>query len=137
LCTGKVYYDLLQTRRDKKIDDVAIIRIEQLYPWPKDTLVKELGRYPNAEVVWCQEESANQGYWTFVNQRFEFILEELGRKEFRPGYAGRPSSASPATGLAKNHAREQALLVEQALNWKKPDLPVPFKRVTALGRGKQ
>ncbi|ABC22014.1 2-oxoglutarate dehydrogenase E1 component [Rhodospirillum rubrum ATCC 11170] len=132
LCSGKVYYDLYQAREDQGIDDVAIVRIEQLYPWPKDTLMKVLKRYPNADVVWCQEEPANMGYWTFVDRRIEFFLQELEHRPGRASYAGRPAAASPATGSNRGHGREQALLVEQALTWKRDVLPQPFRRATKL-----
>ncbi len=132
LCSGKVYYDLLQARIDQGIDDVAIIRVEQLYPWPKDTVLAQLKRYPNADVVWCQEEPANMGPWTFVDRRLEFVLEELGHKCRRAVYAGRPAAASPATGLYKKHNEEQALLVEQALSVPAAKIPQPFRRPTPL-----
>jgi 2-oxoglutarate dehydrogenase E1 component len=135
LCSGKVYYDLFEERAKRGINDVAIIRIEQLYPWPKDTLLKQIGRYRNADtVVWCQEEPANQGPLTFVDRRIEFVLQEIGGKAKRASYAGRRAAASPATGLYKTHNAEQALLVEQALTWKTEDLPVPFSRSTALSK---
>jgi 2-oxoglutarate dehydrogenase E1 component len=132
LCSGKVYYDLFQAREDQGIDDVVLVRVEQLYPWPKDTLMAILKRYPNADVVWCQEEPANMGYWMFVDRRIEYALEELGHKYRRGSYAGRPASASPATGSNREHGREQNLLVEQALTWKRDVLPQPFRRATKL-----
>jgi len=115
LCTGKVYYDLFEAREAKGIKDVAILRIEQLYPFPADALAEELGRYPNAEVIWCQEEAENQGYWTFVDRRIEKVLTTLKHKAGRPSYIGRPEAAAPATGSAKRHAVEQASLTEKAL----------------------
>ncbi|MBF0193943.1 MAG: 2-oxoglutarate dehydrogenase E1 component [Magnetococcales bacterium] len=136
LCTGKVYYDLLQSRRDNKIDDVAIVRVEQLYPWPRDTIVKTIRRYKNAELFWCQEEPANMGAWMFVYPRLEYILEMLEKKQIRAIYAGRKASASPATGMASVHAKEQKLLVEQALTWKKEDLIRPFTRLTPMSEKK-
>jgi 2-oxoglutarate dehydrogenase E1 component len=132
LCSGKVYYDLFEERAKRNIDDVAIIRVEQLYPWPKQTVLKELARYPNAEVVWAQEEPANMGPWTFVDRRIEFILEELAHKVHKAYYVGRKAAASPATGLHKNHVYEQALLVEQALTAALFTLPQPFRRQTKL-----
>ena len=132
LCTGKVYYDLLQTREDKNIDDVAIIRVEQLYPWPKETLAKEVAKYKNAEVVWCQEEPANMGAWTFVDRRIEYALEGLDIKSKRPFFAGRSPAASPATGLMRTHVKEQAQLVEWALNTPLAQIPQPFRRVTKI-----
>ncbi len=132
VCTGKVYYDLLQTREDKNIDDVAILRVEQLYPWPKETLVKEIAKYKNAEVVWCQEEPANMGAWTFVDRRLEYALEDLDIKSKRPVFAGRSPAASPATGLMKIHVKEQNQLVEWALNTPLAQIPQPFRRVTKI-----
>ncbi len=133
LCSGKVYYDLLQARTEAGIEDVALVRVEQLYPWPKDTVMAQIGRYQNAEVVWCQEEPANMGPWTFVDRRLEFILEELGHTTAkRAVYAGRPAAASPATGLYKKHNQEQALLVEQALNVTPERIPQPFRRATPM-----
>ncbi|PKU25346.1 2-oxoglutarate dehydrogenase E1 component [Telmatospirillum siberiense] len=132
LCSGKVYYDLFEERARRNIDDVAIIRVEQLYPWPKETVLKELARYPNAEVVWAQEEPANMGPWTFVDRRLEFILEELSHKVRRAHYVGRKAAAAPATGVHKNHVYEQALLVEQALTAALFTLPQPFRRQTRL-----
>ena len=115
MCSGKVYYDLLQARRDAKRDDIAIVRMEQIYPFPEITLPKVLGKYKNADVVWCQEEPANMGAWTFVDRRIEKVLMALGGKATRPIYAGRDDAASPATGLAKVHAQQQAALVRDAL----------------------
>ncbi|MEQ9110054.1 MAG: 2-oxoglutarate dehydrogenase E1 component [Rhodospirillaceae bacterium] len=132
MCTGKVYYDLLQAREDAEINDVAIIRVEQLYPWPKETLKAELKKYKNAEVVWCQEEPANMGCWTFVDRRIEYALEEIDIKAKRPVYAGRMPAASPATGLMKVHVKEQNQLVEWALNTPLGDIPQPFRRLTKL-----
>jgi 2-oxoglutarate dehydrogenase E1 component len=115
LCSGKVYYDLLQTRRDRGIKDVAILRLEQFYPFPERTLGRLLAPYANADVVWCQEEPANMGGWSFVDRRIEAVLTKAGGKATRPVYAGRVEAASPATGLARTHAAEQAKLVAEAL----------------------
>ena len=114
ICSGKVYYDLLTERRDKKLNHVAIIRIEQLYPFPVISLPRILAPYTNAEIVWCQEEPANNGAWTFVDRRIEKVMTGLGRS-VRPIYAGREDAASPATGLARVHAQQQAALVAEAL----------------------
>ncbi len=116
LCSGKVYYDLLQARRDKEIDDVTIIRLEQVYPFPHKALVQELKGFKNAEIVWCQEEPENQGAWHFVDRRIEAVLTELKHKAGRPNYIGRVASASPATGSTSVHQKEQSALVEQALS---------------------
>jgi 2-oxoglutarate dehydrogenase E1 component len=115
LCTGKVYYDLLAERRDAGVKDVAIVRIEQLYPFPARTLAAELARYPNAEIVWCQEEPENMGAWLFLDRRIEGVLSGLGVKAKRPSFVGRREAASPATGLARTHNAEQKALVTQAL----------------------
>ena len=132
LCTGKVYYDLLQAREGDGTKDVAIIRVEQLYPWPKETLNKELKKYKNAEVVWCQEEPANMGSWTFVDRRIEYAREDINIKAKRPVYAGRLPAASPATGFMQVHVEEQNKLVEWALNTPLGDIPQPFRRRTKL-----
>jgi len=115
LCSGKVYFDLLAERRKRKIDDIAIIRIEQLYPLPFTRLGVRLSAYPNAEVVWCQEEPENMGAWHFIDRRIERALSNIDVKAKRPVYIGRPESASPATGSARNHLKEQADLVDRAL----------------------
>ena len=131
LCSGKVYYDLLEFRRENKIDEVAIVRIEQLYPWPRAGLAETLSVYPNAEIIWCQEEPANMGAWTYLIQRLEYILMAIdqGKAEHRrPLYVGRPASASPATGSLGVHNREQAKLVSEALMVPASDLLQPFQR---------
>jgi 2-oxoglutarate dehydrogenase E1 component len=112
LCSGKVYFDLVAERRKRKIDDIAILRIEQLYPFPFSRLGVRLSQYPNAEVVWCQEEPENMGAWYFVDRRIERALSGTSA---RPIYIGRPEAASPATGSARTHVKEQADLVDRAL----------------------
>lgn len=112
LCGGKVYYDLLQMRRDKELNHVAIVRIEQLYPFPKKALIAELSKYPHAqEVVWCQEEPKNQGVW-FSSQH---NMRDCLRPEQEFSYAGREFAAAPAVGSPALHAEQQAALVKQAL----------------------
>jgi 2-oxoglutarate dehydrogenase E1 component len=115
LCSGKVYFDLVAERRKRKIDDIAILRIEQLYPFPINRLGMRLSQYPNAEVVWCQEEPENMGAWQFVDRRIDKALGAISVKAKRPIYIGRPESASPATGSARTHLKEQADLVDRAL----------------------
>ncbi len=132
LCSGKVYYDLLQARQNQGIDDVAIIRVEQLYPWPRDSLVEEVKRYRNAELIWCQEEPANMGAWLFVMPRLQFILDAIQCANDRPVFVGRAASASTATGSMARHLEEQNLLVEQALNGSLAELQQPFRRATPL-----
>ena len=108
LCWGKVYYDLLEVREERQVSEVALVRVEQLYPFPLEALEEELARYPQAELVWCQEEPRNMGAWGFVLQRFL----DLGRSL---RYCGRPESSSPATGSYRRHQAEQMGLVERAL----------------------
>ena len=116
LCSGKVAYDLFEARDQQGIKDVQIIRLEQLYPFPGEPLALRLSRMPHLEeVVWCQEEPRNNGAWFFVEPRIEDALKAAGSKVARPRYAGRSGAASPATGLAKRHANEQAALVANAL----------------------
>jgi 2-oxoglutarate dehydrogenase E1 component len=115
LCSGKVYFDLVAERRKRKLDDIAIVRIEQLYPFPIARLGARLSQYPNAEVVWCQEEPENMGAWHFVDRRIDRALGGIDVKAKRPNYVGRPEAASPATGSARTHLKEQADLVDRAL----------------------
>jgi 2-oxoglutarate dehydrogenase E1 component len=111
-CSGKVYYDLLVARRERRLDTTAIIRVEQLYPFPHKQFAAEMKRYPSAlEVVWCQEEPQNQGAW-YQTQHY---LEENMRPDQRLYYAGRPSAAAPAGGYLSRHNQRQKALVEQAL----------------------
>ncbi|MBX5471005.1 MAG: 2-oxoglutarate dehydrogenase E1 component [Acetobacteraceae bacterium] len=116
LCSGKVYYDLLAERRARGIDTIAIIRLEQFYPFPVISLPKILAPYRNAEIVWCQEEPENMGAWCFVDRRLEKVLSTLEISAKRPRYIGREAAASPATGLAKVHEAQQAALVNAALS---------------------
>ena len=115
LCSGKVFFDLSKARAESGDDRVALIRVEQLYPFPADALAKVLSRYRNAEIVWCQEEPRNMGAWNFVDRRLEEVLAGLDIAARRPRFAGRVEAASPATGLFKRHADEQTLLVGAAL----------------------
>ena len=114
LCSGKVYYDLLSERREKGANDVALVRLEQFYPFPERRLADALRPYKGAEIVWCQEEPENMGGWFFVDRLIERTLGTLGRAQ-RPRYVGRLAAASPATGLARVHAAQQAALVREAL----------------------
>jgi 2-oxoglutarate dehydrogenase E1 component len=116
LCSGKVFYDLLAERRERNIQDVAIVRLEQIYPFPAKALKHAIEQYVNAELVWCQEEPENNGAWTFVDRRIEAVLTCLNGVAKRPRFAGRHAAASPATGLAKTHTAEQAALVNEALS---------------------
>lgn len=114
LTSGKVYYDLLEAREKQGVKDVAIVRIEQYYPFPASELAAELKRYKNAEVMWVQEEPKNMGAWTFVRSYIEEALDSLKRGSERVRYAGRKMAASPATGYLKIHEQEQAQLVAEA-----------------------
>jgi len=112
LCTGKVYYDLVQARAARKREDVAIVRVEQLFPFPADELRGALGRYEGArQLLWVQEEPRNMGAWTFVRPRLEALVDESWAG---PRFVGRPASASPATGSSESHKFEQDQIMEEA-----------------------
>jgi len=112
LCSGKVFYDLHETRRKRAIKNMAILRIEQLYPFPADVLHEALALYPQAgEIVWCQEEPKNQGAWLYIQPELKAVLDEGQRLSF----AGRPPSASPAVGYHKKHIEQLQALVDAAL----------------------
>jgi len=115
LCSGKVYYDLLEAREKAGIDDIYILRLEQFYPWPMKSLMTELARFPKAELVWCQEEPKNMGGWTFVDPWLELTLEKLDVKAKRARYVGRPASASTAAGLMSRHLKELETFLGEAL----------------------
>jgi 2-oxoglutarate dehydrogenase E1 component len=115
LCSGKVYFDLVKARAASGDNRVALVRVEQLYPFPSDALSKVLARWRNAEIVWCQEEPQNTGAWNFVDRRIEQVLAGLDIAAKRPRFVGRAEAASPATGLFKRHVEEQAQLVAGAL----------------------
>jgi len=100
MCSGKVYFDLLEERDARGINDIYILRYEQFYPFPAQSAVKELERFKNAEMVWCQEEPKNQGAWSFMEPNIEWVLTRINAKHQRPDYVGRAAAASPATGLA-------------------------------------
>ncbi len=99
LCSGKVYFDLYEEREKRGINDVYLLRVEQLYPFPMKALVQELGRFKQAEVVWCQEEPRNMGGWYFIEPYVVWVLNQVGGASSRPRYAGRPAAAATATGL--------------------------------------
>ncbi|MFZ8959097.1 MAG: 2-oxoglutarate dehydrogenase E1 component, partial [Paracoccaceae bacterium] len=115
ISSGKVYYDLLEERDARGLDDVYLLRLEQFYPFPAMSLMKELERFKTAEIVWCQEEPKNQGAWTFVEPNLEWVLTRIGATHSRATYAGRTASASPATGLASQHKAQQTALINEAL----------------------
>lgn len=116
MCTGKVYYDLLEERRKRDIKDVVLLRVEQLYPFPADIIAEEMAKYENAEIIWCQEEHKNMGSWTYIGPRIEDVLIDAKHKCNRPQYVGRAEAASPATGSLKIHNAEQAKLIDEALS---------------------
>jgi len=115
LCSGKVYYDLLEEREKRGIDDVYLLRVEQLYPFPAKALINELSRFRNAEMVWCQEEPKNMGAWSFIDPYLEWVLAHIDAKYQRVRYTGRPAAASPATGLMSKHLAQLAAFLEDAL----------------------
>jgi 2-oxoglutarate dehydrogenase E1 component len=106
LCSGKVYYDLLDEREKRGLDDVYILRLEQFYPWPMKSMTSELKRFPDAELVWCQEEPKNMGGWAFVDPWIELTLNKMDVKAKRARYVGRPATASTAAGLMGKHIKE-------------------------------
>jgi len=116
ICSGKIYYALYKSRAAKKIDDVVLVRLEQFYPFPAKELGEILARYPNAEIVWCQEEPENMGAWHFLDRRIEAALAQIKHKTGRPSCVARPESPSPATGSLSKHLQQQQALVEKALH---------------------
>jgi 2-oxoglutarate dehydrogenase E1 component len=115
LCSGKVYFDLLDERAKRGIDDVYLLRVEQLYPFPLKALIKKLSLYKKADIVWCQEEPKNMGAWSFVEPYLEWVLGQTGGKVSRPVYVGRPASAATATGLMPKHLAQLKAFVDEAL----------------------
>ncbi len=118
MCSGKVYFDLLEERDARGIDDIYLLRFEQFYPFPAMSALKELERFPQAEMIWCQEEPKNQGAWTFMEPNLEWVLTRMNATHSRPVYVGRAASASPATGLASQHKAQQTALIDEALTLK-------------------
>jgi 2-oxoglutarate dehydrogenase E1 component len=115
ISSGKVYFDLYDEREKRGIDDVYLLRIEQLYPFPTKALMTELSRFKQAEIVWCQEEPRNQGGWVFVDIFLEWVLNQIGAKHRRARYAGRPASASTAVGQMSLHLAQLKTFLEEAL----------------------
>jgi 2-oxoglutarate dehydrogenase E1 component len=114
LCSGKVYYDLYEERERRGVDDVYLLRVEQLYPFPAKALCTELARFRQADVVWCQEEPKNMGAWTFVEPYLEWVLEQIGAARRRPRYVGRVASAATATGLMSKHIAQLKAFLDEA-----------------------
>jgi 2-oxoglutarate dehydrogenase E1 component len=115
LCSGKVYYDLYEEREKRGIDDVYLLRVEQLYPFPAKALIAELGRFRDADMVWCQEEPKNMGAWTFVEPYLEWVLNQIGARVRRPRYTGRAAAAATATGLMPKHLQQLQAFLDDAL----------------------
>jgi 2-oxoglutarate dehydrogenase E1 component len=115
LCSGKVYFDLYEEREKRGIDDIYLLRVEQLYPFPTKALVQELSRFKTAEMVWCQEEPRNMGAWFFVDVFLQWVLNQIGAKDRRMRYAGRPASAATATGVMSKHQAQLRSLLDDAL----------------------
>ena len=117
LCSGKFYYELLAGLGDEVASGVALVRLEQLHPFPTDALLEELKRFPNATVVWCQEEPENMGAWTYIDRKVESILRNIGNLSSWPNCVSRPENASTAIGTADEHAADQTALVARALGF--------------------
>ncbi len=113
LCSGKVYYDLFEEREKRGINDVYLLRVEQLYPFPLKALISSLARFPQAQIYWCQEEPKNMGAWNFVDPYLEWVLSQTGGKTKRPLYAGRPAAASPATGMLSKHVTQMMAFMDE------------------------
>jgi 2-oxoglutarate dehydrogenase E1 component len=114
ICSGKIYYDLLDARTAKGVNDVAILRLEQFYPFPEKSLAEELKPYKNAEVVWVQEEPENMGGWTFVDRRLEAAIALADIKAKRPNVVSRRAAAATACGYMKIHTKEQQEIMDKA-----------------------
>ncbi len=115
LCSGKVYYDLLEAREKSGVDNVYLMRVEQFYPFPAHSLIAELQRFKGAEMIWCQEEPKNMGAWFFMEPNLEWTLDQIGAKHKRAKYVGRSASASTATGLMSRHRIELEAFLDEAL----------------------
>jgi 2-oxoglutarate dehydrogenase E1 component len=114
LCSGKVYYDLYEEREKRQANDIYLMRVEQLYPFPTKALIHELSRFKNAELVWCQEEPRNMGAWFFVEPFLEWILGQIKADQQVPRYIGRAASAATATGLMSKHQAQLKALLDDA-----------------------
>jgi 2-oxoglutarate dehydrogenase E1 component len=115
MCSGKIYYDLYEEREKRGIDDVYLLRVEQLYPVPLKALVHELGRFSKAQFMWCQEEPRNMGAYTFIEPYLEWVLGQVGAQNKQPIYAGRAASASTAAGQMSQHLKQLKALLDEAL----------------------
>ena len=115
MCTGRVFYDLEAARSAGGLSDVAIVRVEELYPFPEAALRDALRPHPRAEIVWCQDEPENMGAWGYIGRRLEKVMGDLDRASCAVHYAGRPANPSPAPGFRVNYEREQRALIDRAL----------------------
>jgi 2-oxoglutarate dehydrogenase E1 component len=115
ICSGKVYYDLFEEREKRGIEDIYLLRAEQLYPFPAKALISELGRFRQADMVWCQEEPKNMGAWMFAEPYLEWVLAQIDAKVRRPRYVGRSSSAATATGSMAKHLAQLNSFLDEAL----------------------
>ena len=115
ICSGKIYFDLLDAREKTKNDKVIFIRIEQLYPFPAKTLAQLLKKYKNAEFLWCQEEPVNMGAWNFVRNYIDRVLEIINSKQNRVKFVGRNASSSTATGNLNKHLAQQKEILEKVV----------------------
>ena len=114
-CSGKIYYDLFESRQKKKTNNIVILRLEEIYPLPEKQILDSFKKYSNAKIIWCQEEPENMGAWHFLDRKLEDILKKAKVKSERPVYVGRTAAASPATGSLATHVREQEDIVNKAL----------------------
>ncbi len=116
MCSGKVYFDLYEEREKRGVDDVYLLRVEQIYPVPMKALVNELSRFKQAEMVWCQEEPRNMGAWHFLEPYLEWVLNQVGATHRRARYAGRPASAATAVGVMSKHLAQLKQFLDEALS---------------------
>jgi 2-oxoglutarate dehydrogenase E1 component len=114
LCSGRVYYDLLEEREKRGSDDIYLLRVEQLYPFPLKALVTTLARFKKADFVWCQEEPKNMGAWSFAEPYLEWVLSQIASKARRARYVGRPASAATATGMLPKHQAQLKIFLDEA-----------------------
>ena len=115
ICSGKIYYDLIEEREKLKKDDVIFVRLEQLYPFPAKTLANILKKYKKAKFIWCQEEPKNMGAWNTVRNYIERTLEMINFKDINIKYVGRSASSTTATGNANKHLAQQKEILEKIL----------------------
>ena len=115
MCSGKIYYDLLEEREKYKRDDITFVRLEQLYPFPAKTLARVLKKYKKAKIIWCQEEPKNMGAWNTVRNYIERTLEMINFKDINVKFVGRSASSTTATGNANKHLAQQKEILEKIL----------------------